>query len=161
MCERCGVHDEARVGIEGDEVRVVALGYPALARVEIRELCWTFAHPARELLEGRAALARSCPDSGERKLQRSDATPGRKEIATGVLQLGRARRMVRRDEIDLAGNQCAPERLSLGAIANRRGALVLRRAVRHLLRAEREIVRASLDGDREPASSRILDDLER
>ena len=154
VAEQRGRHGELFVRIPNDDVRIAARRERSLAIEEAREARGPLAHPPCDVREREPARSGSRPHGRKRELEGRDASPRLSEVAAlPRLELGRARRVVRHDEVDRPVPEARPEPFAVLALADRRRALELRRAVADLFRGEREVMGTRLDGDGHAAAA--------
>src|SRR5581483_7361320 len=81
----------------------------------------------------------------ERRLHAGDATPGLREIAG--FHRGRSGGMIRRHDVDVAGEQFAPKRVLVRGVAKRWSALCDGPEALDVFGCKEKVMRASLDGN--------------
>ena len=111
-----GEHAQVGVGADADPA------FPAKAG----QLGRTLGHPAGQGGQAVATGPGRRPDGGQAQLEGGDAAPGRAEVAAvEVLELGRAGRVVRGDQVDEAVGQAPPQPLAVPGVADGGAALEL------------------------------------
>src|SRR5215469_13072686 len=154
MIEAIRCDGELGVGIEHDEVGVVAAGDAALAGVASGQLGGPFGHPARDVSQVEASLLRFGPDYRQSKREAGDASPRISKISfSRLLHELRTRGVVGRDYFDDAVLHALPEALTIWMAADRRGAFILRGPVGYLFGLKVQIVRAGFDSNRKPCGA--------
>src|SRR5579884_3424032 len=92
---------EACIRIKDDEIGIMTRRDLAFLLLQTSEMGRIRAHPAGDVFESEAAVASSSPNRRKCDGQRGDAAPGSVEVASiQLLQVGRARRMIGRDQIE-------------------------------------------------------------
>src|SRR5437762_9882330 len=107
------------------------------------------AKPLSDLIDREAPRPSLSPNNWQAKLQGRDTAPRIHKIARlAQLHLGRARRMIRDDEVDRAFAQCFPKLFAIFPFADRRTTFELSRAIGNVFRGKMQIMRARFDGNR-------------
>ena len=144
--------DDREVGVEAGLEPAFAREPEAVRRRGARQRC--------NHLEREAAALGDGEQRAPERLAAGDAAPDRERIVT-LLQLGRRRRVVGRDDRDRAREQLRPERLDLDARPQRRRALGERADALRVLVGEQEVVGARLAGHVDATGARLGDEQHR
>ena len=151
MVEVPRLHHEARLRIPHHQVGIGSRRDPPLPAVQAGQPGRRGAHPPGQVGDREAALPRAGPHRGQGELQRGDPAPGAAEVSgLDLLQIGRAGRVVGRDQVEDSLAEGLPEPFPVLRRADRRSALEGDAAVGDLAGGERQIVGAGLGRDQEP-----------
>src|SRR6187401_2369106 len=117
--ERVRLDAKGRLRLPDHQIGVVAAREATFAPPQPRKFCWFRAHPARDVVETRAAGARFGPHRGKAEPERRNTAPGTHEVAPfAVLEARHTRTVVGDHEIDEPFEEPFPQSLAVVALAD-------------------------------------------